>query len=558
MALILICVNILASYFHGGLDLTRENRFTLSKPTRRLLANMQEVAVIEVYLKGKFPADMQRMQEAVRERLASFKDLAGNKIIYRFTDPFEGKSEAEQKQIVQDLHQKGIEYLQLPTQEEEGYSVKVCFPYALLQYNGKEKAISLLETPPGKNREEIISYSEAMLEYKFASAINELQRPVKPYIAYIFGNNEEMNRESTVDMLGTLGSIYRLDSLNLSRVTHISTAYDAIIINQPTHPFSGPDKLKIDQYVMRGGHILWALKNMNAAMDSFGTSQQFMSTEMGIDLDDILFKYGVRINNDLVEDLQDVPIGSVEMNTRTPRGWVYFPRINPTGSHPIIHNMGFIMGGFSSSIDTILTSGIKKTILLTSSQYSRVASSPVRVNLMRLFYPGSEESFNKPYRPLAVLMEGKFHSVYQNRLAPEYLRILDSLHEPFKPACDSPTSMIVTSIGNVFENDFSTTNGPMKLGYNKYAEEFFANKSFLLNSIEYLTDHSGILEARSKDTKPRLLDVARAKTEKSQWQWINVCVPIGLVLVFASCYTFFRKRKYEVKHTKPKTTAANA
>jgi ABC-2 type transport system permease protein len=548
MVLILVCLNVLASYIHTGIDLTKEKRFTLSPSTIKMLRNMPETAVIDVYLKGKFPADLQRMQEAVREQLAAFKDVAGNKLIYHFIDPLAGKSESDQKEIVRDLQQKGIILRTLPTKEEEGYSMKVYFPYALVQYNNKEWPIALLESPPGKDRSEQITTASALLEYKFASVINLLSKPTKAHIGYLLGNDEEKTIKSN-DLLNTVSAYYFLDSINLGHTIHISSAYDAVIVNQPTRPFTEPEKLKIDQYIMRGGHVLWAINQMNVSMDSFSKGKErIMGTEYGLNLDDMLFKYGVRINNDLVEDKQNVQIPFIVPSGKTEyRDWIYFPRINPTSTHPIVRNMDFIVGGFTNSIDTILTAGIKKTILLTSSKYSRTAGSPVVLSLKTLYYPGNIESFNKPYRNVAVLMEGKFHSLYQNRLAPEYLVRLDSLNERFTPVCEKGTSMIVTSIGNVFLNDYSTREGAMELGYYKFTNEYFANKSFLMNCLEYLTDHSGILEARAKDVKMRLLDKGRVKDELTMWQWINVSVPIALVLVFASCYLFFRKKKYEVK-----------
>jgi len=554
MALILLCLNVLASYYHKGIDLTKEKRFTLTDATKRLLKNMQETAVIEVYLKGKsLPADMQKMQEAVRERLSAFKDIAGNKIIYRFIDPLEGKAENEEKQVVHDLQQKGIQYLQLKTNTEEGYTMKVCFPYALLLYNGNEMPISLLENPPGKTTSEQATYAEALLEYKIAGAINTLGKASKPMVGYLIGHNEDIG-VNTFHMLGALAAYYRLDSINLKHLgqKHISNAYDAIIINQPSTPFSGPEKLMIDQYIMRGGHVLWALKTMNASMDSFANGRQaFLSQELGLDLDDLLYHYGVRVNNDIVEDRQCLQIPQVINGSATFFDWIYFPRINPTADHPIVRNMNFIMGSFTSSMDTILTEGIKKTILLQTSKYSRTAGSPARISLSMASYPLQDNMFHNPYRPVAVLMEGKFHSAYDHRLAVDYLVHLDSLNERFKPICDTTTSMIVTSIGDVFENGYSAKeNAPTPLGYYKYApNDFYANMNFMLNCVEYLTDHSGILEARNKDVKPRLLDLARVKDEKTMWEWVNVAIPIALVLVFASAYMFFRKRRYEVKGT---------
>ncbi len=550
----MVCVNVLASYLHTGLDLTREKRFTLSPATRKLLSNMQEVAVVDIYLKGKFPAELQRMQEAVRERLRSFKDIAGNKIIYRFTDPFEGKNESEQKVIAHDLAEKGIHVLTLQNQDEDEYSSKPFFPYALVQYNGKEAAVMLLEDPPGKTAAEKISYAEAMLEYKFANAINQLGKQDKSRIGYLTGNGEDLGVNS-YDMLGALSHYYNMDTLDLMHLLNISPAYDAIVINQPVVPFTGPQKLKIDQYVMRGGHVLWVMNMLNANMDSLRTSPQLIAMDYGLGLDDILFKYGVRVNNDLVEDMQCMPLGQIDHVTgqREFKDWIYFPKLNPTADHPIVRNMDFIRAGFTNSIDTIKSTGIKKTILLQSSKYSRAAMAPARVSLSTLAYPQKNEMFNKPYLPVAVLLEGKFHSVYQNLLAPEYLRLLDSLKQPYKAVCDSNNSMIVVSVGDIFKNEYSAKDGPMQMGYYGWTHEFYANRSFLLNCMEYLTDHSGILEARSKEVKLRLLDNGRAKDEKTKWQVINVSVPIAAVLVFASCYLFFRKRKYEVKpnETKP-------
>ena len=549
MGAILLCVNVLASYFHSGIDLTKEKRFTLTDPTIKLLKDMKEVAVIDVYLKGKFPAELQRMQETVRERLSSFKDIAGSKIIYRFIDPIEGKNEKEQEQVARELMQKGISYMPLSNrdEDEEGYTMKICFPYALVHYNGKEMPILLLENPPGKTPEQKISYAEANLEYKFAHALNEMNRRDEARLAYIIGNDEELGVR-TMDMLTTLPHFYRLDTVNLSRSVQISLAYDAIIIAQPTTPFTGPEKLKIDQYIMKGGHVLWLVNTLKASLDSLINSPQFIAVEYGTNLDDILYKYGVRVNNDLIEDMQNIPLprtvngGSLEMLP-----WVYSPKLNPIADHPIVKNMDFVKAGFSNSIDTIRSAGIKKTILLQSSKYSRTSRSPVRVSLTMMNYPLKNEMFNKPYQPVAVLLEGKFHSAYQGILAPEFIKYMDSVHQKFKPVCDSENSMIVVSAGEIFSNDYTTKDGMLPMGYYRFTGDFFANKDFLLNCLEYLTDHSGILEARSKEVKLRMLDNGRAKEEKATWQFVNVAIPIFIVLVFASAYFFFRKRRYEIR-----------
>lgn len=547
MAAILICVNVLASYIHAGLDLTKEKRFSLTEPTKKLLRNMNEVAVIDVYLKGKFPAELQRMQEAVRERLSSFKAIAGNKIVFRFIDPLEGKNDKEQKLVVHDLENKGIRALELRTQDEDEYSMKVFFPWALVQYNGKEMPVYLLGGGQDRSTAEDVSYAEVMLEYKFASALNQLNKPQKTKVAYVIGNEEEYGMK-TLGMLLNLPRFYALDTIDINHTLSISSYYDAIIINQPKVPFTGPQKLKIDQYVMNGGHVLWVVNSLRASLDSLRNSPQFIGLEYNLDLDDMLYKYGLRVNNDMLEDMQCAKLPRTYNNGKPElRDWIYFPLFNPTSDHPIVRNMALVMGQFTNTIDTIRATGIKKTILLQSSKYSRTAHAPVRVSLTMMNYPMKTEMFNKPYLPVAVLLEGQFHSVYKGRLAPEYLHLLDSLKVPFKPVCDKPTSQIVISVGDIFSSGYSAKDGILPIGYYSYTGQYFANRDFLLNCMEYLTDNSGILEARAKDVKMRLLDTGRARDEKNKWQVINVAVPIVMVLVFASAFLFYRKRRYENK-----------
>lgn len=553
MVAILVCINMLAVRFHFGLDLTKEKRFTLSQPTKNLLRNMKDVAVIDVYLKGKFPAGFQRLSESTRERLQSFRDIGGKHIVFRFIDPMEGKGEEEKEGIYNQLAERGVMPMRLQVQgEEEGYSEKIVFPYALVQYNDRMMPVRLLENNQGMSPWENLNYSESLLEYKFANAINKLTYPAKPEIAYIVGNGETIGINS-FDLLSTLAGPYKVDTFDLLNSIYIPSIYKAIIINKPTQPFDDKEKFKIDQYIMRGGRVLWAIDPLNTPMDSLQHSEEMIAMDYGLNLDDQLFKYGVRVNPNLIEDLQCLPIPvTVGVVGDKPdiqnRSWIYFPVFTSESNHPIVKNMDAISGMFVSSIDTIANPEIHKTILLTSSKYSRVAASPVRVSLGMLKYPLKPEMFQKPYQPVAVLLEGKFKSVFHNRLHPSFLQILhDSLKQDFVSTADTATSMIVLSDGDMLENDFSQSQGPMEMGYWKYTRDRFANKTFILNCLEYLTDHSGLIEARSKDVRLRLLDAARIKKEKATWRALNIGLPVVLVLIFASAFLFFRKRKYETK-----------
>lgn len=551
---ILVCINMLAVRFHWGLDLTKEKLFTLTKPTKKLLRNMDDVAVIDVYLDGKFPAGYQRLRESTLERLRSFKNAAGTNIVYRFSDPMAGKDLDEKAKVYKQLVDKGIYPVNAKyNSDDDGYTEKFVVPYALVQYQGKEEPVLLLEHSMGLNPLENLANSETLLEYKLASAISKLSKPQKPEIAYIMGNGEELGVR-TLDILSTLHKHYKLDTLDLANSLFIPSYYKAIIINSPTIPFEDKDKFKIDQYVMNGGNILWAVDQVNTPIDSLSKSEQFIAMEMGLNLNDLLFKYGARVNYDLIEDLYcaNLPLrigsGQDGRAQMTLRPWVYYPVFGMEQDHPITKNMNYVMGRFVSSIDTIKNPEVKKTILLQSSKYSRVAPAPLRVSLSILKYPQKPEMFKKPFQPAAVLLEGKFRSLYKNRLHPNFLSVLrDSLHRDFKTSCDSSGKMILIADGEIMLNDFSSNRGPLELGYWQYTKTRFANKEFILNCLEYLVSDDGLLVARSKNAQLRQLDPNRVKKEKNTWVITNIGVPLLYVGLFASVFLFFRKRKYERK-----------
>lgn len=550
---ILICVNLLAARLHFGLDLTKEKKFTLTKSSRSVLSSMDDIAVVTVYLEGKFPAGFQRLKEATREQLQSLRDYSDGKIKFQFTNPLDGKSSDEQAKVMDLLMSKGVYPINLKVQgEEQGYSEKFIFPYALVQYKGKEYPIRLLENKMGMAPLENLNYSESLLEYKFTSAIHNLDKPAKPEIAYVVGHNETLGMNS-YDLLTSLSENYKVDTLDLVNSLYIPPYYKAIIINKPTQPFDDKDKFKIDQYIMAGGSVLWAIDQLYSPMDSLQANGQFIAMDYGLNLDDQLFKYGVRINSDLVEDKQCLPMPVMFGQPGDPqpqmdlRPWMYFPVFIPEASHPIARNLDGIFGMYVSTLDTLDNPEVTKTVLLQTSRYNRRANAPARVSLSMLQYP-LDALFReaKPQHPVAVLLEGKFRSLFQNRLHPSFLTVLkDSLHLEYKAACDTSARMIVIGDGNMLDNNFSEKTGPMEMGFWKFTETRLANKTFILNCIEYLTDNSNLLEARTKDTKLRLLDHTRVKKEEKTWQLINIGVPVLLVLVFASGYIFFRKRKYE-------------
>jgi ABC-2 type transport system permease protein len=552
---ILVLINIVSTRLHKRLDVTAEQRFSLSEPTKKMLRSLKEDVVIEVYLKGSLPAGFERLREGTMDVLQEFKEYGGNRIKFSFINPIEGKNDAEKQAIYQTLSAKGINPVNLKIQrdEDDGYSEKIIFPSANIAYNQKETSISLLESHMSMTPDEKLNYAQSLLEYKFASAIKQLILPGKKKVAYVVGDGQ-MIGINTIDMLSTLEKYYDVDTLDLNQNIEISKVYSAAIICKPNLTFDERNKFKLDQYIMQGGHVLWLLDQLRMELDSLKTSDATMAVDYNLNLDDMLFKYGVRINPDLIEDYMQsnpipVTVGQVgDQPDIRKLPWMYFPFSIPTSKHPIVNNMDAIMFSNVSSLDTVANPEIKKTILLTTSERSRRVPSPVRISLSSLKFKPQPEMFKEKNIPMAVLLEGKFSSVFANRVDPNFLKVYtDSLKKDYAIECAQPNKMIVVSDGDVFLNDFSQNRGPMECGYYKITDQFFANKIFILNCMEYLTDDFGLLEARNKTLQLRLMDGVRIKEEQLLWQIINIALPIGIVLFFASGYFFFRRKKYEGK-----------
>lgn len=553
VGLILILLNIISHRLHHRFDLSTEKRYSLSTPTKQLLKNLREPVVIEIYLKGKLPAGFQRLAESARDILNEFKEYGGRNVRFQFINPMEGVADEDKRKVYESLAAKGINPVNLKIQQDDdnGYAEKIIFPSARVMYNQKEVAVNLLESHISMKPTEKLNYAESMLEYKFASSIKQLLVPDKKHIAWLVGHGELLG-DNTIDILTTLEKYYKVDTLDLTRNIEIGPYYDAILIAKPQQAFDDKNKFKIDQYVMHGGKILWCLDVMGFTMDSLVNSSAGIAMDMGLNLDDLLFRYGVRINPDLVEDyLQANPIPvTVGMIGNNPDirllPWLYNPFAISTSKQSIVNNLDAVMFLMASSIDTIAAPGIKKEILLHSSPRSRRMPAPVRISLSNLKFAPQAEMYKEKNIPFAVLLEGKFSSIYANRLDPNFIRVYeDSLKKNFKAEADKEGRMIVVSDGDIVTNDFIKSRGPLECGYYKYTEQQFANKTFILNSLEYLTDDYRILEARNKNLTLRLLDDDRIKKEKVIWQLLNTVVPVLLILAFGSAFFFFRKRKYE-------------
>ena len=548
---ILVGINILAAYFHTRWDLTAEKRYTLTPATKTLLRGLDSTVTIEVFLKGDYPANFRQLAQSSQELLEEFREYGGNRIQFSFQNPGQGLPDSSRMAFQQSLVEKGIMPFNMQVQEDanQGYSEKLIFPGALIHYGSRTVGINLLKSQGGLNPDAAMNNSESLLEYQFANAIYQLQQKHTPLLGYMLGNGEQLGAE-VYDALTTMQNNYLLDTLTLQYISYIPKEFDAVVFAKPATRFSDEDKLKIDQYVMNGGKVLWFIDELNASIDSLAHQESFVAFDKGLNLEDLLFRYGVRINQDLVQDMQSDFVPQVVDRTgqMQPLAFPYFPLLTPTGAHPIVKNLDLVLSHFASSIDTVKGGNITKTVLLTTSSNSRSVSSPTEVTWNSLRTKPNPREFNKKFLPVAVLLEGQFTSLFRNRLdAGTQQAIQKASGLPFKNNSDTINKMIVVSDADVITNAFSQKSGPLQMGVNLYDQSMvYANREFFLNTLGYLTHNTGIMDARNKELTLRLLNPEKVKLEKSKWQAICFIVPIGLILLFASVFMFFRKRKFEV------------
>ncbi len=547
---ILIVLNVLSSVFFVRYDLTEDKRFTLDDSTKKMLTGLKDELFVKVYLKGNLLAGFKRLSTATREMLDEFKVYAGDKLQYEFVDETTGKTEKELNDAIKELSKKGLAPTNVQNKEGDAYSQQIVIPGALMYYNGKEAAINLLENTPGTGAQNALNTSDAHLEYNLSKAIHEVTASSKPKIAFIRGHGEMENGQLN-DLLTSLSDYYNPEFLDLPGVVSISRFYKCIIIAKPTRGFSDKDKFKIDQYIMNGGSVLWLVEALNAELDSVVIKRSFITMDYPLNLDDQLFRYGVRVNPDLLLDLRSNPVPLMtSLEGQRPDfklfDCFYFPVLTPVGTHPITRNIDAVESQFSSVLDTLVLHGVKKTVLLQSSDHSRIVFTPWLIDFRDLRMRPNPADYNKKNLIAAVLLEGKFTSAFKNRVPDEMASVLrDSLKQPYKDLSE-PAKMIVVADGDIAANQFSSRGEPLPLGLYQYTGEYFGNKNFLLNSIDYLCGSAQLINTRSKTIKLRLLDDTKVKAAQLHYQLINMLVPLGGLLVFGLIFNFIRIRKYTV------------
>ena len=560
--LLIILTNILVSFTDFSLDLTADGKHSISEETIKTLEKVDDIVFIKVYLEGDFPAEFKHLHSEVLNLLSSFKTIADDNLEFEFINPNEGRNEKEKVDLYKQLVKQGLAPTDIEIKKAGSSINQIIFPGAIIYYKDKEIAVNFLKNSITKNAGENINASVENLEFEFISAIYHISKTKTHRIAFLEGNgelsasevyditesvmqdNDKLSYHYTIDRFNI--KEFEIDSNTLQADISIQvkklTSYKAIIIAKPTITFNMLDKFIIDQYLMNGGKILWLIDGAKASMDSLQQNKSFIATNNDLKLSDQLFKYGIRINANLIEDLRstEIPIVTGYSNNIPQQSyfpWPYYPLLFSENNHPISKGLDAIKCDFASSIDTI-KNNINKTILLHSSKQSRISPTPAKVSLGILENPPPLTSFNKEKLPIAVLLEGEFESVFKNRILPKNQK-LNFVSQSKK------TQMIVVSDGDLIRNSVSNNGDIYPLGYDRFIKyTYLGNKKFIMNSIHFLCDETGLTQLKSKEIKLRLLDKEKIKNNKTFIQLINILLPLLILLIFAFIFTKMKKKKY--------------
>ena len=548
-AALIIVVAVISKDHFFRIDFTTEKRYTLSTQTRDLLKKVHTPVEAEILLAGDLPPGFMKLQSAAIEKLRDLKIYCDQPFNIHITDPYEVAAPGvDKKKYIESLIAKGIVPVNLRINTEQGITNKAVFPTIIFRAAGNELAINLLKNDPFLRDEENLIRSEELLEYEFARGLKLLFQEKKENVAFLTGHNE-LEEVQVYDIAATLSESFNIHRITTADLLAVPDSFKAVIVANPLKPFPEKDKFALDQYLMRGGRIMWLIDPVNVSLDSLSNGMSTMAFPRELNLNDQLFHYGIRMNTDLV---QDVECQKIKVNTalvgQPPKfamaPWYFSPLLTPSQNHPIGKNVNRVLSEFVSSIDLVGETGaLKSTVILTSSPYARSDQSPMIVNLAMIDAPPARNLFSKQFIPTGVLTEGKFTSVFKNRMINELGIAPGTTIIPESKA----TKMIFISDGGLIANKVSYTGGkyvPLPLGLDKISNITFGNKEFLVNAVHYLCDDSGLMELRSRTMQMRLLDKVKLREQKTFWQLVNVLLPVLIILCGGLIFWLLRRRHY--------------
>lgn len=540
----LLLLNFLGSLYFFRVDLTEEKRYTMSGATKALLEKLPQPVTVTVYLDGDFPPAFRRLQQAVRETLNEMQVYGGANLHYVFIDPAAAGTEKARNDFYQSLLKKGLRPTNLGANENGKRVEKIIFPWATVSAGGNEQNVLLLRGNQAAPSDVRLNQSIESLEYELASVIRKLSPGQRKRIGVVEGHGELTNAEAG-DIISSLSQYYDVFRVNLARTRPQDLrTLSAVVVAKPATAYTEPEKFKLDQFITQGGHALFFVDAMRVNLDSANRGGM-LSFPLQLNLEDLLFKYGVRVNPDLVLDLNS---GVIPLVTGTegdkpkvePMPWQFYPLVNNFSPHPITRNLDAVYTKFVSSLDTVKAVGIRKTPLLFTSRYTRVLPAPVPINLNDARLPPEQKLYTSKFKPVGFLLEGQFRSLYANRAEPGTTRF-----QPERAPNARPSKVLVISDGDFVRNDVDPKTGrPFRLGFDRLANTEFANRELALNAVDYMLDETGLIAVRGKQITLRPLDKLRVAQERRRWQLLNLGAPLVLLGLFGAVRAWRRRQRY--------------
>jgi ABC-2 type transport system permease protein len=524
------------------IDLTAEKRYSLSDISMSILNKQNEPLAVEIYLAGNLPSGMKDFQESIIEKVEDLNAYSPHRIFHEVIDVYKINNKEERQNTIQALIDAGVQPVNFEHKTTEGLSTKQIFPGVVISNRSKSLVINLLKNNPVLNANENLKQSIELLEYEFARGIRTLQQEKKTRVAFL-DKEGTASRHETGDLRYSLSENYEVVDRNIHQLFADDTV-KTLIIGAPENKFTETEKIHIDQFIMRGGRVLWCMDPVTVHIDSLSTGHSTLAFEQGLNLRDQLFRYGVRLNPDLLQDAfcLEYPINTApagQSSKFTPAPFYYAPLALPNPNHPLSRNLNNVLTEFTSSV-TAVGDDIKATPILGTSPYARSVQTPVEVSLYSATNPPDKRLFNEPNIPIAMLLEGRFQSSFKNRMTAQYG--IENIEEQ-----SNESKMIVIADGNIIKNKVRTRNGKtqiLPLGYDQYSQRTFGNRDFLLNCVDYLTDDTGIMQLRSRVIKLRMLDKVKIRDEQLKWQLVNTVLPILFFLIMGIIFLIYRKKKY--------------
>jgi ABC-2 type transport system permease protein len=542
-------ISVISTFIHLRLDLTEDHRYTLSVPTHQVLSKLKNDVYIQVYLDGEMEIAFSRLRRSVKEMLDEFRIASGKKVDYEFINPSAGKDVKTRNAQYQALIDKGLRKVLIRAKDTEGgTSQKIIFPGMIVNYNGIEVPVNFLSNNTSLSPDLNLLHSVEGLEYQMIQTISTLCSDTIYKVAFLEGHGEIPEIE-VADLTLSLAKFFTIDRGVIGGKQGMLNRYSALVIAGPETAFDEKDKLAVDQYIMNGGKVLWLLEEVNVNEDSLKKSGETVALYSPLNLEDQLFKYGVRINPAVVQDNDcirlpiNISTGPAQQQI-VPMPWIYYPLLYPSSTNTVTRNLNKVLGKFVNYIDTVgLNPDVRKSILLTTSGFCRTVKPPMLISLKEVDTPPDRNQYTRSFLPVAVLLEGKFQSTFRNRMISELVE-----DKNFRVREESkPTKMIVVADADIARNGVSREGSeliPLPLGQDILTQGTFGNKDFLVNCLNYLVDANGIMELRSRELKLRLLDKPVIRQKRLLIQLINTALPIILVIVAGIIYSFFRRQKY--------------